>query len=78
MSVLEIAKALHVSKATAMRTLDLLQDRGFIVLIKMGAFSTKVRHASEWRLTEFPCDVTGAMATKDFTRWPKEKNTVSD
>ena len=77
MSVREIAEALHVSKATSMRALNLLQDRGFIVLIKKGAFSMKVRHASEWRLTEFMCDVTGAMATKDFARWTKEKNTVS-
>src|SRR5215213_6714036 len=25
----------------------------------VSAFSRKVRHASEWRLTEHPCDVTG-------------------
>jgi hypothetical protein len=34
-----------------------------------GAFSLKKRHATEWRLTEFPCDVTHAIPTKDFMRW---------
>src|SRR5215469_837939 len=43
----------------------------FIVPITKGAFSLKKRHATEWRLTAFPCDVTGAWATKDFMRWQK-------
>jgi hypothetical protein len=55
-----------------------LQDRGFIVIMKRGAFSLKVRHATEWRLTEFPCDVSKCPATKDFMRWhPKKQNTGS-
>lgn len=77
-SVREISEALHVSKMTASRALQSLQDRGFVVLVRKGTFSQKVRNASEWRLTEFANDVTGEMATKDFARWRDEKqNTVS-
>jgi DNA-binding transcriptional regulator YhcF (GntR family) len=77
LSLRELAEKLGVSKATAMRALKKLQNRGFVVLSKQGAFSMKVRHATEWRLTEFRCDVTGNMATKDFQRWRENQNTVS-
>jgi len=76
LSVRDLAAALNVSKATATRALHRLQEHGFVVLTKRGAFSVKVRQATEWRLTEFACDVTGALATKDFTRW-KKQNTGS-
>ena len=49
------------------------------VAVTKGAFSLKKRHATEWRLTEFPCDLTHALPTKDFMRWqPSQKiqNTV--
>lgn len=75
-SVREMAVALHVSKATASRAFDRLQDHGFIVEAKRGAFNCKVRHSTEWRLTEFGCDVTNALPTKDYARWEKQ-NTVS-
>jgi hypothetical protein len=75
-SLREMAEALNVSKMTAQRALHILQDRGFIVETKRGAFSLKERHATEWRLTEFGDDVTGALSTKDFARW-KKQNTVS-
>lgn len=74
-SLREMAEALKVSKMTAQRAMKRLQDHGFIVEEKHGAFSVKLRHASEWRLTEFVSDVTGELPTKDFTRW--KKNTVS-
>ena len=76
-SLREMSNALKISKATAMRALNRLQDHGFIVLTKRGFFSVKIRHATEWRLTEFMCDVTGALATKDFVRWPKVQKPVS-
>lgn len=75
-SLREMAEALNVGKMTAARALRSLQEHGFIVETKRGAFSLKLRHASEWRLTEFGCDITGALATKDFARWQKQ-NTVS-
>lgn len=76
-SVREISESLHISKMTALRALQELQDHGFIVQAKRGAFSVKCRHATEWRLTEYRDDVTGEMATKDFARWGKIQNTVS-
>lgn len=70
-SLREMAEALNVSKMTAQRALHKLQERGFIVETKRGAFNLKLRHATEWRLTEFGCDVTGALATKAFAQWKK-------
>jgi|SRR5215469_3526655 len=72
-SVREMAEALRVSKATAQRAFQRLIEHGFIARMKKGAFSLKVRHASEWRLTEHKCDVTQELATKDFARWQKQK-----
>jgi hypothetical protein len=65
---------LRIGNATAKRALDDLQDRGFIVAVKRGAFSLKQRHASEWRLTEYQCDISNKMATKEFMTWTPEKN----
>ena len=77
-AVREAADALHISKATASRAIRQLQDRGFIVATQQGTFNRKVRHSTEWRLTEFGCDVTNALPTKDFMRWtPEKQNTVS-
>jgi hypothetical protein len=46
--------------------------------MKKGAFSLKRKHATEWRLTEFPCDMTHAPASKEFARWtPEIQNAVS-
>jgi DNA-binding transcriptional regulator YhcF (GntR family) len=75
-SVREAAKALNVSFQTAMRSLQLLQERGFIVCTRRGAFSLKAApHASEWRLTEYSNDTPPEHATKDFMRWqPTEAN----
>ena len=73
-SLREMAKALNVSKMTAQRAFLMLQDRGFIVETKRGAFSLKERHATEWRLTEFGDDATGAFATKDFALWKNQRD----
>lgn len=76
-SVREAAESLRIGKTTAGRALKLLQARGFIVPTMKGAFSLKLRHATEWRLTEFPCDMTHAIASKEFMRWtPEIQNTV--
>src|SRR5918997_2027782 len=84
-SVREAAEALHIGKSTAAQSFQRLQERGFIALAKKGGFTCKVRHSTEWRLTEFGCDVdlpdqgleAGDLATKDFIRWtPQKQNTV--
>jgi hypothetical protein len=68
-SIRTAAESLSVSPQTAMRALKRLQERGFITRVTKGAFSRKIRHASEWCLTEHPCDVTGEMGTKAFMSW---------
>jgi hypothetical protein len=73
-SVRQAAHDAKVSPDTAWRMFGLLQDRGFIVLMTKGAFSRKERHATEWRLTEYMCDVTGTIPSKEFTRWQLPQN----
>jgi predicted transcriptional regulator len=76
-SIREAASSLHIGKTTAYRALRELQDRGFIVFTTKGAFSRKVRHATEWRLTEFVSNVDDQLATKEFMCWvPEKQNTV--
>jgi hypothetical protein len=77
-SVRDAAEALKIGKSTAARELEALQDRGFIVATRKGAFSLKTdRHSTEWRLTEFPSDVCPTLSTKAFMSWtPEKQNTV--
>ncbi|NEJ57499.1 hypothetical protein GUK21_14925 [Rhizobium leguminosarum] len=73
----ELAAGIHVSKNTANRSLDNLEGKGFIARTKLSGFNIKNRVATEWRLTEYPCGVTGELATKEFMKWvPHEKSTV--
>jgi len=73
-SAREAAAALHTSKATAARDLAVLEERGFIVAVTRGGFNLKNKQvqATEWRLTEFNCDVTDALPSKEFARWSPE------
>jgi hypothetical protein len=74
----ELAEALGTSKMTALRALDSLMEKGFLAKAKASGFNVKHRAATEWRLTEYTCDVTGELPTKEFMRWgADEKNTVS-
>jgi hypothetical protein len=73
-SVRAAANELSIGLATAKRALDKLQERGFIVCMTKGAFSRKIKHASEWRLAEFPSDVSNDFATKEFMRWRPVEN----
>lgn len=77
MSVRELAMALGIGKSSAATSIKRLIERGFIVCTKEGTFQWKDRRASEYRLTEYPCDITGQIATKEFARWsPQKQNTV--
>lgn len=71
-SVREAAAELRIGKSTAQRAFLALIDRGFIVVMQRGAFSLKKRHATEWRLTEYPSDLDGSFATRDYVHWPRE------
>ena len=73
----ELADDINMSRDTAARALDGLQAKGFIAKAKASAFSVKNRAVTEWRLTEYACDVTGELASKDFMRWRPEKKQQS-
>jgi DNA-binding transcriptional MocR family regulator len=73
MSVRTLTERCRIARGTARQALAELQDRGFIECVTKGSFNRKVQHASEWRLTWWECDVTGAMPSKDFMRWSREK-----
>lgn len=73
----ELADELNMGKDTAVRALDGLVEKGFTAKAKASAFNVKNRAVTEWRLTEYRCDVTGELPTKDFMRWGKEKKPQS-
>jgi hypothetical protein len=73
-SVRQAAEDLNITPGTASRHFRILTKRGFIEPMKKGAFSLKERHATEWRMTEFICDVTGKPPTKDFMSWQPDQN----
>jgi hypothetical protein len=73
-SARQAAEDLQIMPGTASRHFRILTERGFIEPMKKGAFSLKERHATEWRVTEFSCDVTGKPPTKDFMRWQPDQN----
>jgi hypothetical protein len=80
-SAREAARDVKISKGTAARALIELQEHGFIIVEKRGAFHCKVRHASEYRLTIYDSNVEGIpfaekFASKDFMRWPEIQNSV--
>jgi DNA-binding MarR family transcriptional regulator len=78
LSVRDLADALLSSKDTASRALKGLQAKGFITVMKRSAFSVKNRTSTEYGLTEYACDITGNLATKEFMKWRPEKNQQSD
>jgi hypothetical protein len=78
LSVRRVSERCNIARGTASRAFTELQERGFIECTTKGAFSRKVQHASEWRLTWWSCDVTGASPTKEFLKWgPEKQNAVS-
>ena len=66
---------LNAGRATAGRALMELEAKGFLVSIRKGGFNMKsgVRRASEWRLTNYRCDLTGERPAKTFMRWQADK-----
>jgi len=77
MSVRRLAERCHLAPGTVTKALRELQDRGFIQCVTRGSFNRKVQHASEWRLTWWPCDVTDKLPEKPFMQWGKQ-NAVSN
>lgn len=77
MSIRQMQLRLGVGQRRAQRARDELLDRGFIRLLVPGGFSRKVRHATEYALTNEPLeDQDGATPPKDFMKWSGQKSTV--
>jgi hypothetical protein len=78
LSVRRAAKRGRIAKDTAAHAFEELAERGFIECMKKGAFSLKLRHATEWRLTHLKCDVTNRTGdASPFMKWrPKIQNPV--
>jgi hypothetical protein len=72
LGVRRIAAQANVGKNTAVRSLERLVELGFLEQAQAGAFDYKVRHATEWRLTQYRCDRTGALPSKAFMKWRPE------
>jgi Helix-turn-helix domain len=77
LSVRSAAEHCNIAKDTANRALRELVEKGFIECVTPGGFSRKTPHATEWRLTQHRCDVTGATPTKGYMKWGREKKTRS-
>ena len=75
LSARQLADRLPISRATAWRAFQELEDRGFIVAVKPSGFNLKTgdRRATEWRLTRYRCDVTGDIPTKAFLTWKPDQ-----
>jgi hypothetical protein len=71
----EAARRLGVGKNLAGKAVGELKDRGFIRIQQQGSFKWKIRHATQWILTEYP--YAGQLATKDFMRWSAGPKTPS-
>jgi hypothetical protein len=76
LAIRSAGEAIGVSKNTAHRAFQRLIDLGFVDVVTKGHFDRKMRHASEWRLTEYACNVTNEPASKRFMRWGMEKKPV--
>lgn len=84
MSAREMVRRLGVGSHTrARKARDELVSHGFIRVLQAGTFKRKVRHASEFALTNEPLENRqGAIAPKDFMQWRSpyasvsQKNTV--
>lgn len=74
----DTATRCKISRNTVTKVFSDLMAKGFLECATPGGFSRKTRHASEWRLTVWRCDKTGALPSKAFMKWrpettPKEK-----
>jgi hypothetical protein len=71
LSARRLACQMPCDKATASRALRELEDAGFVQTMRLGNFARKDRLASEYRLTNFKCDVTGDLPSRrwNIDRW---------
>lgn len=68
--VREAAERCKVSKSTASRALQELDDYGLIDQMTKGSFRQRNRHASTYRLTWLACDVSGVIPPRRYRMDP--------
>ena len=74
----ELAQNLNISKRTALRIFHTLQAHGFLVMTRRGRYGRKRTYASEWRLTEIRCDVTGEAPAHAYRHWQGSARPISN
>ena len=67
LSVRDAARRCKISKDTAAKAMHELADKGFIEITTPGAFGYKLRHATEYRLTDH--EFRGQLASREFMSW---------
>jgi DNA-binding transcriptional regulator YhcF (GntR family) len=65
----QLAERMSCDRKTVRRALHELIEKGFIEPRIKGAFSVKFRRATEWRLNDRRCDVTGEQMSQAFLKW---------
>lgn len=77
MGLRQMMARLHVGRKAAEIARDQLIDRGFVKVMREGSFNVKIRHATEWAITNEPVgDAT--LPTKEYMSWKAPQfNTVS-
>ena len=70
-SVREAKSQLHIGTRKAQRAFAELQEAGFLVCRLKGHFDCKVRHATEWEITDEAID--GQPARKLYGPWRRKK-----
>jgi hypothetical protein len=65
----QFAGRMGCDRQTVRKALHELIEKGFIEPRIKGAFSVKFRRATEWRLNDRRCDVTGEPMSQAFLKW---------
>ncbi|TXN06693.1 hypothetical protein FV222_04835 [Methylobacterium sp. WL103] len=75
LSVRQACENLQIGKTTAAKAFQELEVHGFIEIVIRGSFDgRKDGRATEWRLTEHECNVSGELPTKRFMSWAPGKD----
>ncbi len=75
-SIRDMMKSCNLTQRAATRARDELIAKGWIKMVQLGAFQTKVRHATEFTLeNEPPNDSVGtSLASKAYMTWQPSQN----
>ncbi len=77
-SVRNLATECRINKDTAGKAVKELLEAGFLELAQAGAFTHKMRHAAEYRLTWLKCNQTGAKGSRAWKTKDATQDQLSD